>query len=101
MIRRPLWFGAGIAAGAAGTLWAERRVRRQLRRAVDAISPSAAGQEALRTAREATARMQMAVHAARSERRRRESELWHRLGEVPPAHPHRSAASTRARRQHR
>lgn len=84
MIRRPLWFGAGMAAGVAGTVWAHRRVRRQLRRAVDAISPSAAGQVAKRTAREATARVQVAVEAARSERQRREAELWYRLGEVPP-----------------
>lgn len=102
MIRRPLWFGAGLAAGVAGTVWAERRVRRQLRRAMDAISPTAAGQEALRSAREAAARVQVAVDAARSERRRRESELWHRLGEAPPVRQHRPREqSKRPRRQHR
>jgi len=90
MIRRPLWFGAGLAAGVAGTVWAERRVRRQFRRAVDVISPSKAGQEAMRTAREASARLQTALDAGRNERRRREAELWRKLDETsrgPSARP--------------
>lgn len=102
MIRRPMWFGAGVIAGVAGTMWAERRVRRQLRRAVEVLSPTGAGQEVMRSAREATARVQVAMDAARIERRRREAELWHRLGEVPPARAHRmSGASKRPRHQHR
>lgn len=95
MIRRPLWFGVGVTAGAAGTVWAERQLRRQLRRAVDAISPTAAGLEARDTVREASARVQLAVRAARNERRRREAELWHRLGvDVPRAPLHRSRGAT-------
>lgn len=104
MIRRPLWFGAGVATGVAGTVWAERRVRRQLRRVADAISPSAAGQEAMRATRratrEVTARLHVAVDEARNERWRRETELWHRLGEEPPSVPM-SAPSRRSKGEHR
>lgn len=101
MIRRPLWFGAGVAAGMAGTVWAQRRVRRQFRRVAQAISPTAAGQETMRAAREATARLQVAVDAARTERRRREAELWRRLGEVPRGSSASPRSSSGARRQHR
>lgn len=107
-MRRPMWFGAGVAAGVGGTLWAERRVRRRLRRAVELLSPVVAGSEAVQAAREMGGRVRDAVDVARVERRRHETELWRRMGEVPPR-PHDAASrvsskGTRARgprRQHR
>lgn len=88
MIRRPMWLGAGIVLGVGGTLWAERRVRRQVRRATELLSPSVAGSEAVQAARAMGGRLRDAVHVARTERRRREAELWRRIGDVPPARPH-------------
>lgn len=32
MMRRPLWLGAGVALGVGGTLWAELRLRRWIKR---------------------------------------------------------------------
>ena len=81
MVRRPLWLGAGIALGVGGTLWAERRVRRQVRRAAALLSPMVAGSEAVQVAREMGSTMRDALDVARAERRRREAELWRRLGE--------------------
>ncbi len=111
MMRRPLWLGAGVALGVAGTLWAERRVRRRVRRAVELLSPAVAGSEALQAAREMGGRLRDAVGVAREERDRREAELWRRIGEPPPSHAHRRAPTPGAttsgtktrgsRRQHR
>lgn len=84
MIRRPMWLGAGVVLGVGATLWAEQRVKRRVRRAVELLSPVVAGSEALETARAMGGRVRDAVDAARDERRRHETELWHRLGEVPP-----------------
>ncbi len=103
-MRRPMWLGAGIALGAGGTLWAGRHVRR----AVQLLSPSVAGNEAVKSARVMGGRVRDAIDAARDERRRHEAELWRRMGEVPPARTHAAhAAHARtgrpkgARRQHR
>ena len=101
-MRRPIWLGAGIALGVGGTLWAEQRVRRGVRRAVQALSPSVAGNEAVQAARALGGRVREAVDAARAERRDHEAELWRRLGEVPPARTHiRTARPRGTRRQHR
>jgi hypothetical protein len=101
-MRRPIWLGAGIALGVGGTLWAEQRVRRRVRRAVEALSPAVAGNEALRAAREMGDRVRDAVDVARAERRRHEAELWRRMGEVPPERAHvRRARPQGVRRQHR
>ncbi|MGC8472234.1 MAG: hypothetical protein ACP5PM_08085 [Acidimicrobiales bacterium] len=81
MVRRPLWLGAGIALGVGGTLWAERRVRRQVRRAASLLSPVVAGSEVVQAAREVGSTMRDALDVARAERRRREAELWRRIGE--------------------
>jgi hypothetical protein len=109
-MRRPIWLGAGIALGVGGTLWAEQRVRRHVRRAVDLLSPVVAGNEAMQSVREMGVRVRDAVDVARAERRRHESELWRRMGEVPtvraPGVRHSPSSSERqrpkgARRQHR
>jgi hypothetical protein len=86
--RRPIWLGTGIVLGVGGTLWAERRVRRRVRRALDALSASAAGHEAVAAAREMGFRVRDALDAARAERSRHEAELWRRLGERPLARVH-------------
>jgi hypothetical protein len=80
MLRRPLWLGAGVVLGVGGTLWAEQRVRRRVRRAVEALSPRVAGSEAVQAAREMGDTVRDALDVARAERRRREAELWRRLG---------------------
>ena len=33
MFKRVIWFGIGSAAGAAGTIWAEQKIRSQIDRA--------------------------------------------------------------------
>ncbi len=76
MIRRPLWLGAGVALGVGGTLWAEQRVKRQVRRLSAALTPEAAASELRRSARSAANRLRAAVDDARVERLRREAELW-------------------------
>ncbi|HVC14570.1 MAG TPA: hypothetical protein VND62_06895 [Acidimicrobiales bacterium] len=108
MIRRPMWFGTGVALGVAGTLWVEQRVRRRVRRAVERLSPAFAGSEAVRAVRGTGARVKDAVEVARTERHRHESELWRRIGEVPPGRRHDagrarspSAKARGSRRQHR
>lgn len=87
MIRRPVWLGAGFVLGVGGTLWAERQVRKRVRRVTSVLSASGAGDELARSARALGERLRDAVEAGRRERRRSEHELWARLGEVPPARP--------------
>jgi|GEM_PF-5258232 len=48
-MRRPLWFGAGVAVGAGGTLWVELRLRRWGRRAAALLAPLLAGDGARRS----------------------------------------------------
>ncbi len=109
MMRRPMWLGAGVVLGVGGTLWAEQRLRRRLRRAVALLSPGVAGSEAAHAAREMGGRLRDALDVAKAERRRHESELWRRMGEVPPSRRHDPASHfpppgvrpRGARRQHR
>ncbi len=98
-MRRPMWLGAGIVLGVGATLWAEQRVRRRVRRAVDLLTPSAAANEVAGLVRHAGDRAREAFDAARVERHRHELELWRRIGEAPPARAH--AWPTRTRLQHR
>lgn len=69
-MRRPLWFGAGFVAGVGATLWTERSVRRRVRRAVEALSPSVAPSEMLRSARRTGARLRGAFDAGRAQYQR-------------------------------
>lgn len=106
VIRRPMWLGTGIVIGVGATLWAEQRVRRRVRRAMDLLTPTVAGHETLQAARQMGARVRDAVDVARLERRRQETELWRRLGEDPPhlqgqVPVHRARAPKGVRRQHR
>lgn len=101
-----MWLGTGFVIGVGATLWAEQRVRRRFRRAMELFTPGVAGHDPLHAARQMGARVRDAVDVARSERRRQETELWRRLGEVPPrlegqVPAHRARAPKGVRRQHR
>jgi hypothetical protein len=72
MMKRPFWFGTGMAAGVAGTLWAEQRIRRQIAR----LTPNYVANQAVRQIGD---RVRSAVDAGRQERDRREAELWAEL----------------------
>jgi hypothetical protein len=95
MMKRPFWFGTGLAAGVAGTLWAEQRIRRQVAR----LSPNHVANEAVR---QIGGRVRSAVDAGRQERDRREAELWAELDQrttvpatAPAAAPERPGARGR------
>jgi hypothetical protein len=83
MFKRVIWFGAGLAAGASGTVYAQRKVRAQLDKARPAHLVVVAG--------DATRRMGTAVRDAVSEgraaARAREDELRTRLDPPPPRAP--------------
>jgi hypothetical protein len=67
MFKRAIWFSVGAAAGAAGTIWTERTVRRQLDRA----RPANIAESARRAVR-------AAVEDGRAAAREREVELRER-----------------------
>ena len=80
MMRRPVWLAAGVALGVGGTLWAEQRVRRTLRRAAQRLTPEHAAFQAKERAARTGQRLRAAVEEGRSTRARREAELWVELG---------------------
>jgi hypothetical protein len=81
--RRTVWLVTGVVAGAASSLYAERKLRRTLEAAQARIQPDALVVEVGRTARQAASntggRVRDAVATARLEKRRREVELWAEL----------------------
>jgi hypothetical protein len=85
-MRRPVWLAAGMALGVGGTLWAEQRVRRGLRRATERLTPEHVAAEARASARQLGGRVRDAVDAARQAHDTREAELWEDLdaGRLPP-----------------
>jgi hypothetical protein len=82
--RRTVWLVTGVVAGAASSLYAERKLRRTLEAAQARMQPDALVVEVGRTARQAATstgdRVREAVATARLEKRRREVELWAELG---------------------
>ena len=80
---RPRWMAAGVVVGVGGTIWAEQRVRRRIRRVVDRLTPAHVVADAASSARQAGARVREAVATGREERDRREVELWEQLLEEP------------------
>jgi hypothetical protein len=93
MARRSVWLVTGVVAGAASSLYAERKLRRTLEAAQARLQPDALAVEVGRTARQAASntgvRLREAVATARVEKRRRETELWTELqdGREDPAAP--------------
>ncbi|MHB8218902.1 MAG: hypothetical protein ACYDHU_01055 [Acidimicrobiales bacterium] len=79
-MKRPVWLAAGVVLGAGGALWAEARVRRELRRMTDRIGPHHVVNQTVSSARRVGERVRDAVEVGRVERDRRESELWSDLG---------------------
>ncbi len=84
MPRRTVWLMTGVVAGAASSLYAERKLRRTVEAAQARLQPDALVVEVGRTARQAASstggRVRDAVTTARAEKRRREEELWAELG---------------------
>ena len=74
MFKRVVWFGSGVAAGAGGAVWAQRKVRAQLDRARPTNLAVAAGERA----RSAGGAVRDAVTEGRSAARQREVELRQR-----------------------
>ena len=80
MARRSVWLMTGMVAGAASSLYAERKLRRTVEAAAARLQPDALAAEVGRTARQAAvstgSRFRDAVASGREEKRRRELELW-------------------------
>ena len=83
MARRSLWLVTGMVAGAASSLYAERKLRRTVEAASARLQPDALVAEVGRSARQAVTstggRIRSAVASGREEKRRREVELWSEL----------------------
>ncbi len=99
MPRRSVWLMTGVVAGAASSLYAERKLRRTVEAASARLQPDALVAEVGRTARQAAVstggRLREAVASGREEKRRRELELWAELqadgrGANPDGPSHRS-----------
>jgi len=87
--RRSVWLVTGVVAGAASSLYAERKLRRTVEAASARLQPDALVAEVGRSARQvvtgAGGRVRGAVASGREEKRRREVELWSQLD--PPVGP--------------
>ncbi|HEY5109016.1 MAG TPA: hypothetical protein VII96_05340 [Acidimicrobiales bacterium] len=83
MARRSVWLVTGVVAGAASSLYAERKLRRTVEAASARLQPDALAAEVGRTARQAVTstggRVRDAMASGREEKRRREVELWSEL----------------------
>lgn len=91
MARRSVWLVTGVVAGAASSLYAERKLRTALEAAQARLQPEALVTEVGRTARQAArstgGRVRDAVATGRSEMHRREGEIWAGLGSPGPGAP--------------
>ncbi len=80
MARRTVWLVTGVVAGAASSLYAERKLKRTLEAASARLQPETLVTEVGRTARQAArstgGRVRDALATGRSEMQRREEELW-------------------------
>ena len=89
MARRTVWLVTGVVAGAASSLYAERKLRRTLEAAQARMQPDALVVEVGRIGPPGRARPPAAGCAtrwppARVEKRRREDELWAELRHARP-----------------
>ena len=91
MARRSVWLLTGVVAGAASSLYAERKLKRSLEAASARLQPDALVAEVGRSARQAASttggRVRAAVASAREEKQRREDELWAELSTTEDAAP--------------
>ncbi len=91
MARRSVWLVTGVVAGAASSLYAERKLKRSLEAASARLQPDALVAEVGRTARQAASttggRVRAAVASAREEKQRREDELWAELSTTDDGAP--------------
>jgi hypothetical protein len=89
--RRSVWLVTGVVAGAASSLYAERKLKRSLEAASARLQPDALVAEVGRTARQAASntggRVRAAVASAREEKQRREDELWAELSTADDGAP--------------
>ena len=80
MPRRTVWLVTGAVAGAASSLYAERRLRRTLEAASARLQPDAlvsgVGRTARQAARSTGGRVRDAIADGRLEMHRRQRELW-------------------------
>lgn len=74
MFKRVRWMSVGAAAGAAGTVWTQRTVRRQLERTDRAELAATARGMAGRSARRLARRLSGAIEEGRSAMRDRDAE---------------------------
>ncbi len=83
MPRRTMWLVTGVVAGAASSLYAERKLRRAVEAASARLQPDAlvggVGRTASRAARGTGGRVRDAYSTGRSTMRHREEELWAEL----------------------
>jgi hypothetical protein len=83
-----VWLVTGVVAGAASSLYAERKLRRTLEAASARLQPDALVTEVGRSARQAArstgGRVREAVATGRREMQRREEEIWAGLTVPPP-----------------
>ena len=83
MFKRVVWFGVGAAAGSAGTIWTQRKVREQMEKATPAHIATVAGDATRRVG----AAVRDAVVEGRQAANEREAELRGRVSrrdERPP-----------------
>jgi|GEM_PF-819724 len=80
MARRTVWLVTGAVAGAASSLYAERKLKATLEAASARLAPeslvSGVGRTARQAARSTGGRVRAAVDTGRNEMHRREDELW-------------------------
>jgi len=79
VIKRAVWFSAGAAIGAGGTVWARRRVESISKRMRSGELTGDVVAMVDRRAQRAARRVRGAVDAGREEARRREDQLWREL----------------------
>ena len=79
MVKRAVWFSAGAAIGAGGSMWARRRVESLSRRVRTGELTGDVVSILDRRAQSAARRFRRAVDAGREEARRREDQLWRDL----------------------
>ncbi len=74
-MKRPVWLITGVALGVGGTLWAEQRVKKTIKRTLDRFTPESIGNGAIDSVRSLNERVKGAVNAALEEQSLQETLL--------------------------